>query len=313
MNRLKKNILNILIVVMGLAGVILLAYPTFSDWWNSMHQSYAIASYDQAVAEMDPHKYDELLAAAEKYNAELAKTGINWSMSDEQMKVYNSLLDVTGTGMMGYVEIPKINVELPLYHGTRDAVLQVAIGHITGTSLPVGGVGSHCSVSGHRGLPSARLFTDIDVLDKGDIFTITVLDRVLTYEVDQVRIVLPADLGDLAIDQKKDYVTLITCTPYGINSHRLLVRGHRIDNLPGTVRVMADAVQIKPYLVAVFLAIPILVTMLVWVMLSTSRRIRYRRVKQSAADQFRQRRSERMDQAAEHEQQANASEPREEE
>lgn len=313
MNRRKISVVDILIVAMGFVGVVLLAYPTFSDWWNSMHQSYAIASYDQAVAQMDTHKYDEIWEAAEKYNAEMTKTGVVWNMSDKQMKKYNTLLDVTGTGMMGYVEIPKINVELPLYHGTRDAVLQMAVGHIAGTSLPVGGIGSHCSVSGHRGLPSARLFTDIDMLDKGDIFTITVLDRMLTYEVDQVRIVNPTDLEDLAIDEKKDYVTLVTCTPYGINSHRLLVRGHRIDNLPGTVRVMADAVQIRPYLVAVFLAIPILIVMLLWVVVSTGRRIRYRRVKRTAADEFRKRRSERMDKMADYEQEGGEPEPGEEE
>ncbi len=294
MKRLGDKLLNIVIVAMALAGIALLGYPTFSDWWNSMHQSYAIASYDQAVAEMDPNQYDDIWAAAEEYNAQLAKSGIIWSMSDAQMKTYNSLLDVTGTGMMGYIEIPKINVELPVYHGTRDAVLQVAIGHIAGTSLPVGGPSSHCSVSGHRGLPSARLFTDIDSLDKGDVFTVTILDRVLTYEVDQVRIVLPNELNDLAIAPKKDYLTLITCTPYGINSHRLLVRGHRIDNLPGTIRVMADAVQIKPYLVAVFLAIPILVSMLIWVILSTGRRVSRRRAKEATTKEFRERRSDRQ-------------------
>lgn len=218
------------------------------------------------------------------------------------MRVYNSLLDITGTGMMGYVEIPKINVELPIYHGTRDSILQVAVGHIAGTSLPVGGIGSHCSVSGHRGLPSARLFTDIDSLRNGDIFTVTVLDRMITYEVDQVRIVNPTDLGDLAIDPEMDYMTLVTCTPYGINSHRLLVRGHRINNLSGNVRVMADAIQIKPYLVAVFLAIPILIIMLVWVMFSTSHKIRYRKVKQTTTEEFRQRRIEREEKAASQEQ-----------
>lgn len=298
MSWLRKNALNILIALMALSGLALLAYPTFSDWWNSTRQSYVIASYDQMVAEMDPHLYDEIFAEAEEYNARLAQTGIQWHMSDAQMAEYNKLLDIDGTGMMGYVEVPKIGVELPLYHGTRDAILQVAIGHIAGTSLPVGGLGCHCSVSGHRGLPSARLFTDIDALDKGDLFYVTVLDRVYTYEVDQVRIVLPADLEDLAIDQRKDYMTLITCTPYGINSHRLLVRGHRINNLPGTVRVMADAVQIKPYLVAVFLAIPILVFMLVWVLFSTSRRIRYRIVKQTTAEEFRKRRYERSEKAS---------------
>lgn len=297
MRRIANNILTILIVLMGLAGVGLLAYPTFSDWWNSMHQSYAIANYDQAVAELDEHRYDELLSDAEAYNAELAKTGVNWNMSDEQMKRYNSLLDVTGNGMMGYVEIPKIRVTLPVYHGTRDAVLQVAIGHLAGTSLPVGGAATHCSVSGHRGLPSARLFTDIDSLVKGDLFTMTVLDRVMTYEVDQVRIVLPTELNDLAIDPEQDYVTLVTCTPYGINSHRLLVRGHRTKGDLDVV--LAEAVRIEPGTIAVVLAIPILIAVVIWVFVVTNHRARRQRTADAATEEFRRRRAQRQERRAE--------------
>lgn len=289
--RFANNLLTILIVVMGLAGIGLLAYPSFSDWWNSMHQSYAIANYDQTVANLDEHVYDELFANAEKYNAELAKTGVNWNMSEEQMKRYNAQLDVTGNGMMGYVEIPKIHVTLPIYHGTRDAVLQVAIGHLAGTSLPVGGKATHCSVSGHRGLPSARLFTDIDSLVKGDLFTITVLDRVMTYEVDQVRIVLPTELNDLAIDSDQDYVTLVTCTPYGINSHRLLVRGHRTKGDLDVV--LAEAVRIEPGTIAFFMAIPVLVALVIWVFVFTNRRAKRQRIAEETTDEFRRRQAER--------------------
>ena len=296
---LRRNLSTILIIMMGLAGAGLLLYPSFADWWNSMHQSYAIASYDAAVAELDPHEYDEIMAAAEEYNAELTKTGVQWTMTDAQLKRYNSLLDITGTGMMGYIDIPKIDVSLPIYHGTGDAVLQVAIGHIAGTSLPVGGKGTHVSVSGHCGLPSARLFTDLNMLTVGDLFSITVLNREMTYEVDQIRIILPTQLDDLAIDPEKDYVTLITCTPYGINSHRLLVRGHRVGNGMGSVKVLADAVQIRPYLVAILLAVPILVMMFVWLLFSTGHRVRHRRTKNRATEEFKERRTLREGKTAE--------------
>ncbi len=295
--RIANNMLTVLIVLMGVVGVGLLVYPTFSDWWNSMHQSYAIANYDQVVADLDEHHYDELLAKAEAYNAELAKTGVNWNMSEKDMRRYNSLLDVTGNGMMGYVEIPKIHITLPIYHGTRNAVLQVAIGHLSGTSLPVGGKSTHCSVSGHRGLPSARLFTDIDSLVEGDLFTITVLDRVMTYEVDQVRIVLPTELNDLAIESGQDYVTLVTCTPYGINSHRLLVRGHRTKGDLDVV--LADAVRIEPGTIAVYMAIPVIVALVIWVLVITGRRSKRQRTAEEAAEEFRRRRVEREEKGAE--------------
>lgn len=293
MSRLKRNFSTIVIVVIGLVGLGMLLYPTVSDWWNNMHQSYVIADYEHAVAEMDTSKQDQMLADAEAYNASLASTGQQWNMNDEQKKLYDSLLDVTGTGVMGYVDIPKIGVTLPIYHGTNEAVLTVAIGHLAGTSLPVGGLGTHCCVSGHRGLPSARLFTDLDLLDVGDLFTFTVLDRKLTYEVDQIRTVLPAELDDLAIDPSRDLATLVTCTPYGVNSHRLLVRGHRVDNVPGSYVVLADAVQIKPYLVASVLAVPVLVMAVVWVMLYSGRRARHRKMHEEASEELRQRRSER--------------------
>lgn len=245
---LKKHWSTLLLLLILLAGVGLLGYPTFADWWNSFHQSRAIAGYAEEVSQIDDADYEKMLKDAHAYNKELLKRGDGrFNMTDEERKEYNAILDVTGNGIMGYVEIPKINVSLPIYHGTDEAILQIAIGHIEGSSLPVGGEGTHCVISGHRGLPSAKLFTDLDKLQEGDITQITVLDETLTYEIDQIRIVMPNELEDLAIDPKKDYLTLVTCTPYGINSHRMLVRGHRIENPDaGEIRVTSDATQIEP-------------------------------------------------------------------
>jgi sortase A len=272
MKWLKKNFVNILICVIGLVGAGLLAYPSVADWWNSFHQSRAVAAYAQAVSEMDEETYDRLLGEAEAYNRKLAETGILWTMSKKQMKEYDALLNINDTGIMGYIDIPKINIQLPIYHGTDEAVLQIAIGHIAGSSLPIGGKNTHCIVSGHRGLPSAKLFTDIDKMSEGDVFTMTVLDRTVTYEVDQVRIVEPTNLSDLQIVEGKDYCTLVTCTPYGINTHRLLVRGHRIANLNGDADVVADGLQIQPVYVAPFIALPILLILIVWMFVSTQSR-----------------------------------------
>lgn len=245
---LKKHWSTLLLLLILLAGVGLLGYPTFADWWNSFHQSRAIAGYAEEVSQIDDADYEKMLEDARAYNKKLLERGDGrFNMTDEEREEYNTILDVTGTGIMGYVEIPKINVSLPIYHGTDETILQIAIGHIEGSSLPVGGEGTHCVISGHRGLPSAKLFTDLDKLQEGDIAQITVLDETLTYEIDQIRIVMPNELEDLAIDPKKDYLTLVTCTPYGINSHRMLVRGHRIENPEsGEVRVTSDASQIEP-------------------------------------------------------------------
>lgn len=229
----------------------ILLYPTVSDYWNSLHQSRAIAGYTERVAQMDTVDYEVMWSAAEEYNRRLLEdTGNRYRMSDEEQEAYDSLLDVTETGIMGYVEIPKLKTSLPIYHGTDDAVLQIAVGHLAGSSLPMGGAGSHCVLTGHRGLPSAKLFTNLDEMEEGDTFSLRVLDQTLTYEVDQIRIVKPEELEDLAIEPDKDYCTLVTCTPYGINSHRLLVRGHRISNAEQDIPVPADAVQIDRLLAA---------------------------------------------------------------
>lgn len=277
MTWIRRNFVTLILFLIGLIGVGLIAYPTFADWWNSFHQSRAVASYAEAVADMNREEYNQIIEAAEEYNRELAKTGVIWNLDEEQEKKYTSLLNVNETGIMGYIDIPKIKIMLPVYHGVDEAILQVAIGHLSGTSLPVGGRSSHCVVSGHRGLPSAKLFTDIDKLVEGDTWTINVLDRTLTYEVDQIRVVEPTDLSDLQIEKGKDYCTLVTCTPYGINTHRLLVRGHRIENAQGEANVVADALQLEPIYIAPFIAAPMIAFLLIIMLISTSRRGRRRR------------------------------------
>ena len=265
---MKKNWSTILLIVILIIGLSLLLYPTFSDWWNSFHQSRAIASYTEQVANMDDEKYDEIWSEAWEYNQSLLENPNSFVLSDEQKEKYELLLDVTGSGIMGYIEIPSIGVMLPVYHGTNEAVLQIAVGHLEWTSLPVGGESSHCVVSGHRGLPSAQLFTDLDKMVEGDIFVLHVLDEILTYEVDQIRIVEPSETDDLLIVEGEDLCTLVTCTPYGVNSHRMLVRGHRTENIEeaSVARVTADAIQIEPMIVAPFVAAPMLLVLLIGLM-----------------------------------------------
>ena len=277
MNWLKKNGLTMILLFILLVGVGLIAYPTFADWWNSFHQSRAVASYAEAVADMNAEEYGKIIRKAETYNKKLAESGILWNLDEDQEKEYEEQLNIGTSGVMGYIDIPKIDVMLPIYHGIDEAVLQVAIGHIPGTSLPVGGKSSHCVISGHRGLPSARLFTDIDKLVEGDTFTITVLNQTLTYKVDQIRTVEPTDLSDLQIEKGKDYLTLVTCTPYGINTHRLLVRGHRTKNANGDAAVIADALQIEPIYIAPFVAVPILILLVIGMFIMTGMKSRKKR------------------------------------
>ena len=269
---MRRKISNAILVLILLIGVGLLVYPTFSDWWNSFHQTRAIAGYTAAVANMDTEDFDRMWAEAEAFNERLRMAPGRFSLSEDEIEEYNKILDVTGTGIMGYIDIPSIKISLPIYHGTDESILQIAIGHIEGTSFPIGGEGTHSAVSGHRGLPSAKLFTDIDQLQAGDKFLLQILDRTLTYEVDQIRIVLPQELQDLQIDPYQDYCTLITCTPYGVNTHRLLVRGHRVDNdNTDASRITADAMRFEPIIVAPLVAAPILLILLVYLLISTSR------------------------------------------
>ena len=265
----KSSFVTVILIAAFFIGALLLLYPTISDFWKSFHQSRAIASYAEQVADLDENAYDRLWEDARIYNKTLGDRMNRFVMAEEQKKAYAALLNIADNGVMGYIEIPKVRCNLPIYHGTDEAVLQVAIGHVPGSSLPVGGESTHCVLSGHRGLPSAKLFTNLDELETGDVFMLRVLDETLTYEVDQIRTVLPNELGDLAIVEGEDYCTLVTCTPYGINSHRLLVRGHRVENHAGasTIRVTADAMQIEPLQVAPLVAAPILVVMLVVVLI----------------------------------------------
>lgn len=271
---LKKHLVNLILFMIILVGLGLLAYPTFADWWNSFHQARAIQSYATAVSKLDREEYDRIIKEAEDYNRRLTKTGALWSMKDEEIREYNRILAIDESGIMGYIDIPKINVKLPIYHGIDEETLKVAIGHIAGTSLPVGGDGSHCVLSGHRGLPSARLFTDLDKVVEGDTWTLTVLDRTYTYECDQIRVVEPTDLSTLGIEEGKDYCTLVTCTPYGVNTHRLLVRGHRIANASGEANVIADAILIESVYIAPFIAVPMLVVLIIEMLIVTGRRRR---------------------------------------
>ena len=280
---IKEQKVNIILCLVILIGIGLLSYPTVSDWWNSFHQTRAVASYAAAVSQMKTEDYDRLFAEADDYNRKLAGTGMKWSMTDEEIQEYNNVLDISDNGIMGYIDIPRIRQTLPIYHGTDDAVLQVAIGHLAGTSLPVGGDSTHCVVSGHRGLPSARLFTDLDRLTVGDIWTMTVLNRTVTYEVDQIRIVEPEDLSELQIVQGSDYCTLLTCTPYGINTHRLLVRGHRIPNLDGDANVTVDAMQVDQTLVAMVVAVIILLILVIILLIVSSKWYKGRRDRREMA------------------------------
>lgn len=273
---MKKHLSTLLLVAVFLLGVCILLYPTASDYWNSLHQTRAIGAYEDALAGMTRRDYDAAFQQAEDYNRALAALDAPMSkyqsLSDAGMD-YEEILNINGVGIMGYIDIDAIGVELPIYHGTSPDVLNVAVGHLEGSSLPIGGEGSHCVLSAHRGLPSARLFTDLDQLQEGDTFTITVLDRLLTYEIDQILIVEPEQVDALAITPGEDYCTLVTCTPYGINTHRLLVRGRRVENAreKAHVYVPADMVQIDPLVVTPAVAAPMLAILLVFLL------VRYRK------------------------------------
>ena len=277
---MKKHLSTIILVLILVIGLSLLLYPTVADWWNSFHASRAIASYDSIVANLSDEDYTSLFEDAQEYNRKLAQLNYPIMYYDE-IEGYNDLLNVTGNGVMGYVEIPRIDVRLPIYHGTSEGVLQIAAGHMEGTSLPTGGESTHCALSAHRGLPSARLFTDLDKLEVGDTFVLNVIDRVLTYEIDQILIVEPTDVEPLYVTEGEDYCTLVTCTPYGINSHRMLVRGTRTDNAvqDKAIRVTADAMQIEPVLVAPFVAAPILLLMLLMLLIPNPKKRKNRKKK----------------------------------
>lgn len=267
---MSKKLSNIFLILTLIVGLSLLLYPSFSDYWNSLHQSRAIANYAEEVANLNAEKYAEMWEATEQYNQDLLKRENVYYLTDELKERYVDLHNISGNGVIGYIEIPEIKVSYPIYHGTEESVLQIAVGHLEWTSLPGGGEGTHCVLSGHRGLPSAKLFTDLDKLEKGDIFMLKVLDQVFTYEMDQAVIVEPNDTDELLVVPGEDYCSLVTCTPYGINSHRLLVRGHRIENQKEAkaVRIVSEAIQIDPLVVAPFAAIPLLIVAMIFTLFS---------------------------------------------
>lgn len=275
---MKKRLLTVLIFVILLSGLSLLLYPTLSDYFNNVSRAKDINEYAASVAEIDDDSYKKIWDSAVDYNTRLAKKPAHWKLSEKETKDYESQLDIAGRGIMAYIEIPKLNCSLPIYHGTSDAVLQIAIGHLEGTSLPVGGSSTHCVLSGHRGLPSAKLFTSLDRLIAGDVFTIRTLDNTLSYEVDEISVVLPGETEKLQIVSGKDLCTLMTCTPYGVNTHRLLVRGHRVDNAQSSeIRVTADALQIDPTMIAPVLALPVVIALFIFVIIYSHKRKKHGR------------------------------------
>lgn len=272
---MKKNFFStIILILVFLVGLSLLLYPTVSDYWNSLHQSKAISEYAEQVANLDDERYTELWEAAKRYNEDLNQKSNRYLFTEEARAEYEAMLNASGNGILGYIEIPSIGCALPIYHGVEKSVLQIAVGHIEWSSLPTGGENTHSVISGHRGLPSAKLFTNLDKLVEGDTFIIRVLNETLTYEVDKILIVEPEKLDSLQIEPGKDLVTLVTCTPYGINSHRLLVRGHRVENQAEakTVRVIADAMQVEPIIIAPLVAAPMLLILLFVLLVSNRRR-----------------------------------------
>lgn len=264
----RKNKSTAILALVFLVGLSLLLYPTVSDYWNSFRQSRAIASYLDAVNEMDEERYQALIAEARTYNEMLVGNERRFRFDDAQKAEYCSMLGADGDAI-GYIEIQSIKVMLPIYLGTTESILQEGVGAMEGASLPVGGESTHAVLTGHRGLPTSKLFTNLDKLAEGNIFYVHVLNETITYEVDQILIVEPTEMDALAIEEGKDYCTLVTCTPYGINSHRMLVRGHRIETPADAVfqNVSADAFQIAPLVVAPLLAVPVVIALLVWLVI----------------------------------------------
>lgn len=263
---MKKHISTIIAILVFITGLSLLLYPTVSNYWNFKHQTAVVANYSDKIEKMDDQDKQAAIDAAVAYNETLLSNAGRFTPSDSELSLYKSLLNADGTGMMGYITIPEIRCKLAIYHSVDDSVLQVGVGHLEGSSLPVGGSSTHCVISGHRGLPSARLFTDIDRLEKGDLFYLHVYGKVLAYEVDKISVVEPEDYGPLEIEEGKDLCTLLTCTPYGINTQRLMVRGHRVvDRLYDESNITSDAARVDTLVVAscvgvVFLLVGIIVS-----------------------------------------------------
>lgn len=265
MRKKKGKLSTILLIAALLVGLSVMLYPVISDWWNSHTQSRAIASYMEQVENLDETDYKAILKRANEYNEQIKKLSSPYTQYNT-VNDYYEILDITGTGIMGYISIPQIRVELPIYHGTSEGVLNIAVGHLQGSTLPVGGEGTHSVISAHRGLPSAKLFSDLNQLIEGDTFTITVLKDVYTYEVEEINIVEPNQMDKLICVPGQDLVTLMTCTPYGINSHRLLVRAHRIDTVYEKEMKSAstDAILLDSMTVVPFVAAPLLIALIAY-------------------------------------------------
>lgn len=276
--KFKKQIPNIIFGVIFLVGLAIFLYPSVSNYINSKHQSRAITNYQTALENVSEEDYSRFWQEARKYNEELASKPMKLSLNEEELQEYNRILDPTGTGVMGFIEIENIGVNLPIYHGTEESVLQVGIGHLEGTSFPTGTIGTHAVLSGHRGLPSSKLFSDLDQMIVGDTFLLHIMDQTFAYQVDQITIVLPEEVQGLAIDNDQDYVTLVTCTPYGVNTHRLLVRAKRVDyNEETKIIVPADATRYGNIVVAPFIAAPVLVIAFIVYLVMTSKWFRNRK------------------------------------
>ena len=268
-----SSLSTIILVAIFFVGLSVLLYPTISDFWNEKRQSQAIVDYDSYIENLTPEDYSEYFLKADTYNQKIRNMSFPFLNHKNIAEEYYSTLDINGNGMMGYITIEKIKVQLPIYHGTSDQVLNSAVGHVEGSSIPVGGAGTHSVLSAHRGLPSAKLFTNLDKLEIGDIFTIRILDKTITYQIDQILIVLPQQVNDLYIEESKDLCTLVTCTPYGINTHRLLVRGTRIENIEPekVINVITEAYQIDPLLVTPAVAAPMLGILLVFLIVKSGK------------------------------------------
>ena len=263
---MKKDKIGILLVLMLFIGVCALLYPSLSQYWNTKTQTRAVENYQDILASLKQEDYTVFFEEADAYNSALA--ALKMPLTDyPQLNGYDDILNVSGSGVMGYITIRKIGVELPIYHSVRVEVLNIACGHLEGTSLPVGGENTHSVLSAHRGLPHAKLFTDLDKMELGDTFEITILDRTVTYQVDQIKVVLPNEINDIRIIEGEDHCTLLTCTPYGINSHRMLVRGTRIENAAPVLYVTSDAYRIDSLVATPVVAAPILLGLLIVLMI----------------------------------------------
>jgi len=272
----KKYIAVIIVILVVVIDLSVLLYPTVSDYINAHSQSRVVAKYIDDVAGIDDNNAQALLDAARAYNQTLLTKTDRFQFTSEEMAAYQKLLDVSG-GVMGILVIDKINVKLPIYHGTDEGVLQVGLGHLPGSSLPVGGVGTHTIITGHRGLPSSTLLIDLNKMAEGHTFVLYVLGETLTYQVDEIDTVEPQQVEELTIDPNMDYCTLVTCTPYGINTHRLLVRGHRIENASDTQWIFsADADRLDKAMILLIFNIPVLPILLIYGI------VKYRKIRKGA-------------------------------